>query len=375
VGRVILFLMLAGMGVQAQAATRVSVAQAEEILRLAQGLPDGKAAEKIAGLAMTERVSSARLGRWEAEFKGEQSRVALFAVADASAFLDLPVEEIPALVKPEAAARRAILVSAVGYVNTTIHKLPNFSALRTTTHFDNVPASQREYKKYFREQRSGYLGTAVVKMAPPAEAEPLRVGDWSSTVVAYRDGHEEVDARAGKAAAPVAGLTTSGEFGPILSIVVGDALKGEMFWDHWEHGESGVMAAFRYAVAKEQSHYTVVGADGKARFPAYHGQIAVDPKDGTILRVTLVSELDAPERAETAILVEYGPVTIGGSTYTCPVRGVAFSQVPNAVAEEYYGVADGKAQGAQVTIPPETFVNDVSFTEYHVFKADVRVVP
>jgi len=363
------------MGLMAQAATRVSSAQAEEVLRSAQGLPDGKAAEKIAGLALTERVSTARLVRWETEFKGEQSRTALLAMADASAFLDLPVEEIPALVKPEAAARRAILASAVGYVNTTIHKLPNFSARRTTTHFDNVPANQREYKQYLSARMDGFLETAVASVPPKAEAEPLRAGDTSSMVVAYRDGQEVADARARKAAPPMAGLTTSGEFGPILSIVVGDALKGEMFWDHWEQGASGAMAVFRYAVPKEQSHYTVLGADGKARFPAYHGQIAVDPKDGTILRVTVVSELDAAERAETAILVEYGPVAIGGATYTCPVRGVAFSQVPNAAAEAYYGVTNGKVRGAQVTIPPETFVNDVSFTEYHVFKADVRVVP
>lgn len=361
----------------ARAATPVTVAQAEEFLRSAHSLPDSKAAEKLASLEMVERVSSARLARWQADFPGPHTREVLLALADASAFLDLPASEIPDLKKPDPAARRDLLLRAVGYVNTTLHRLPNFSAVRTTTHFDNVPPDQRKFNKFLPERMDRNLETSIPN-TPAPHPEPLRDGDTSSVIVTYRDGREVVDARAGGSAKPAtqqSGLTTSGEFGPILSVVMGDAIRGEMFWDHWEQGINGPMAVFRYAVPARGSHYTVIAADGKPRLPAYHGQIAVEPATGTVLRLTVVSDFDPAERTETAILVEYAPVVIGSSSYTCPVKGVAFSRVPNFAAEDYFNVTNGKSKGAQPIIPPETFVNDISFTGYHLFKADLRIVP
>jgi hypothetical protein len=30
---------------------------------------------------------------------------------------------------------------------------------------------------------------------------------------------------------------------------------------------------------------------------------------------------------------------------------------------------------AEIKIPPQTFLNDISFTDYHVFRAEMRVLP
>ncbi len=62
-----------------------------------------------------------------------------------------------------------------------------------------------------------------------------------------------------------------------------------------------------------------------------------------------------------AILVEYAPVEIGNRTYDCPVHGVAFSKVPIAAAK-----------GDAVEI--QTQLNDVVFTNYHLFGSEARIV-
>jgi hypothetical protein len=220
----------------------------------------------------------------------------------------------------------------------------------------------------------------------PNGPQPLEITGTSSVLVTYREGHEVTDSQSGKIKEqkpPDTGLTTSGEFGPILSVVLGDAISGEMFWDHWEQSKDGPLAVFRYAVPQQRSHYTLVGLDGKPHLPAYHGQIAVDPKDGVILRLTLVSEQDPSARFESAILVEYGPVVIGNAPYICPIRGVAISRfpestVPATVKNDLAPVIASElawANAAEIKVPPQTFLNDVSFTDYHVFRAEVRVLP
>jgi hypothetical protein len=204
------------------------------------------------------------------------------------------------------------------------------------------------------------------------------MSNTSTVLVTYRDVHEIADSepeRGKKPQSPLFGFTTSGEFGPILSVVLGDAISGEMFWDHWEQGKDTPLAVFRYAVPRQKSHYTLVGLDGKPHLPAYHGQIAVDPKDGTIRRITLVSEPDPAASFESAILVEYGPVVIGNAPYICPIRGVAVSRFPESTTTLSPTHELAWSKPAEIKIPPQTFLNDISFTDYHVFRAEMRVLP
>jgi hypothetical protein len=78
-----------------------------------------------------------RLNRWEREFPGIRAREAFDLLANASAFLELPAEDIPNTPAPEQAEQRAIFQKAIAYVRNTIAKLPNFYATRETTHFDD----------------------------------------------------------------------------------------------------------------------------------------------------------------------------------------------------------------------------------------------
>jgi hypothetical protein len=101
-------------------------------------------------------------------------------------------------------------------------------------------------------------------------------------------------------------------------------------------------------------------------YPGYRGEIAIDPSTGAILRISLVSELPPPYQGMlTAILVEYAPVTIGEQSYICPVRGIAYIKIP---------VAHAAAPETGAAVEVQTQLNDVAFTQYHLFRSKARIV-
>jgi hypothetical protein len=58
-------------------------------------------------------------------------------------------------------------------------------------------------------------------------------------------------------------------------------------------------------------------------------------------------------------MVEYGPVEIGGKTYTCPIRSVSISLNYDAFART----------------PETNLLNDVTFADYHLFRPESRILP
>ncbi|MDE3187991.1 MAG: VWA domain-containing protein [Acidobacteriota bacterium] len=370
-----LLLLLAAIALPAMAAKRVTVEQLEQVLAAAHGKQDGKVAQQLINLELTERLSGARLARWEAALPGAESRRALVVLADMSAFLEPPAAEIPAAATPDVASQRKIMAMAVDYAVKTIRNLPNFIATQDTIHFEDTPSVQR--------------ADASITLYAPLHA----VGRYTSTIL-YRDGREVVDSGTKKdrkqgSAAP--SLATSGVFGPILGTVLVDAGQGKIVWSHWEQGAAGPVAVFSFAVPTKESHYQVEFccvpgnfSDGVFQeFSGYHGEIAVDPVSGAILRLTLKADLrpSAP-LATSDILVEYGPVEIGGTTYVCPVKSISVTRAPPAAPtlQNYRGSlldnngstgwsAEGKNRERL-----QTLLNDVVFEQYHVFRAEARVL-
>ncbi|MGB0082997.1 MAG: hypothetical protein WBP90_15840 [Terracidiphilus sp.] len=368
-----ILLFLAGSAWPALAARSVTVGQLEQLLDTLHGKSDGKVAQELSDLELTERVSPIRLAHWEKDFSGTRAHEALTKLADLAAFLDPPAGDVDPIDAPDSATQERMLELASEYVKSTITRLPNLIATRETTHFEDTPSMQMPIVS---------TPTMVGRMARSArEPEPLvssteykslHSTGSSSVTVTCRDGREvqDVEAQPGKnQSKPPKQLTTVGEFGPILEVVMSDALRGEVAWQRWELGASEPVAVFRYAVPEEQSNYLVeLSPEGKIKevYPGYHGEIAIDPATGAILRISLMSELPPPyETMRTAILVEYAPVTIGEQSYICPVRSVAFLKIP---------MPHGAAAQEGSAISVQTQVNDVAFTQYHLFRSKARIV-
>jgi VWFA-related protein len=336
------------------AARPVTVAQLMEVVHAAKGKRDGEVAGEIEHLQLTERLSSPEFAALSDELPGVKSRAALMGVVDTSVFLDPPKDEIPVRAAPDAGEQRRIASLAVEYLKNVIPKLPNFYARRFTRSFEGVT-----------QTHDANLHGEDTVLRP--------TGEFKATVL-YRDGKEVARAEG----AEEQRLITRGTFGPILSTVILDAAHSSTDWARWEQSPNGPIAVLRFRVPMEKSHYQVSfpsamagGGQISLMVPtAYHGEIGIDPKSGTILRLVLEADPELGSSMHRAdIMVEYGAVGIGGKLYTCPVRGVSIS-VGDMPRPTRVSVAAGGPEMSEVTR-----LDDVVFSDYHVFRSEMRIVP
>jgi hypothetical protein len=358
---VAMFLLVAGTMPFALGAKRVTVAQLQQEIAALQGESDAKAAQQLADVQLIERLSDAKLAQLQAEVPGSNSRQAVLVLADTSAFLNLPLAEVPHTPAPDLADQQRILTRTIHYVARTVRQLPNFSAWRVTTRFEDVSPDSTQGE---RPQLSyGY--------------KPFhRVGTFNVPVL-FRDGREiiGVAAKSKRNEPALSGLTT-GEFGPILFTVLLDIAHNTIKWDHWELNLDKTLAVFAFSVPREQSHYQ---AGSSSQFSGYHGEIAVDPVDGAVYRIVVQADLKPTDPISRAdILVEYGPVEIGGRPYISPMRSVAIlvdNTVPTLTTQNFPTQRISPTINGE-SLPPhtETQLDDVAFTQYHLFRAESRII-
>jgi hypothetical protein len=342
------------------AARRVTVVQLEQVLALARGESDAEVARRLSDVELTERLSEAKLSSWTASLSGKKrARQALAALADASAFLDPPRAEVPADVPPDTGAQRSMISLAVDYLNNTITKLPNFYATRTTVRYE-------ETAQYFDART-------------PVDYQPLHAAASSKATVLYSNGKEVVDssgAKGKKRKAADGYLLTYGVFGPLLGAVT-DAIATGLTWNRWEQGADERHAVFVYQIPAEKSRYQVGACclpdgDGTSPFEetvGYHGEIAIDPTSGAILRLELVADLKSTTPlVRSDIMIEYGPVEIGGKTYICPVRSVSISRGRSVISVTEWD------ESFRTYGPYTTMLNGVAFEQYHMFRAKSRML-
>lgn len=333
---------------------------------------DGKTAQSLGDVELTERLSEATLQKWKTEIGiGPHTAQALRLLGDQCALLIPPASELPNNPAPSTEEIQAMFRAAVHYVATTLHRLPNFIATRETQRFENIPSTI---------SHSG--GT------PPHS--DLHAAGRTQQELTYRDG-EELDMRKvasdvahGKPDALPPWLVSRGEFGAILAVVLRDATKGKIAWRRWEQTPMGLAAVFHFQVTAQSSHYAVdyccvyspetrplAGADLKSGSlqnayhdtPAYHGDLFIDPASGAVLRLTVESELKPTDPIQRSMIaVEYGWVEIGGEDYICPTHSIAVSQG--------WALLDGETSMRTILR-----VNETSFTRYHRFGSTASIVP
>jgi hypothetical protein len=275
-----------------------------------------------------------------------------------SAFLDPPQAELPERAAPNAEDDLTMMSAARSFVATTLTQLPDFLATRITRSFDNSSAAAAQLRPFpYEWQLMGNL----------------------SQEITYRGGKETVLAITSKKyesneAETEPGLTSQGEFGPILATVLGDASSGTVTWSHWETTATGLAAVFHYQVPTSSSHYSVdfccvrdylpdtFRGNSYHGTPAYHGSLSVDPDTGAILHVTFEAELDpSGPIMRSVVSVDYGRVDIGGATYICPLQSIAISSARSYLPKE----------DRDTTV---LRLNEVVFTNYHRFGTTIRVL-
>lgn len=336
---------------------RVTVQQLQQFLedQQAEHVSDSDLAQKLAGAELSEQLTEFKLNRLKSELKlGEETTTELNLLADLSAFLEPPAADSPAKEPPDAAAQKEIIRAAQNFAVVTLKRLPDFLATRTTHSFEDRP---------------------IAVGGRPAQSGMHPVGAQVQEV-AYRNGMElsrELSAAqsTGDARkAPLPGMSSAGEYGPALTIVLDDSAHGTIAWSHWEQTSAGMTAVFRYEVPKQDSHYQVdycCAKDVDTRElesyhgkPAYSGSISIDPVTGDVLRLTIEAEIDEFDPAlKLGFLVSYGEVEVEGKKLICPMR--------SAVTLRSTWVE-------QKRVRREIRVNDVAFTAYRRFGSTARIV-
>jgi len=364
---------------------RVTVDQLEKLLHEVRDHADTDIADRLGRLELAQRLTSERYDRLRQLLPGKSSADALRALYDLSAFADLPPTDVAHGATPDAKQQGDILRSAVQFVAAATHKMPDLFAARQLARFEDIEVVRG------------------VVQPPSTEVKPLVMVDQSSGTVQFREGREVVETESKGVRQPLSemGLDTWGTFGPILEMVMKDVLNSKIGWSHWENGPTGALAVFRYAVPQDASHYAVhfccyLADDGSASSfaakPGYHGELAIDPASGAVLRLVLMADLK-PRAAQpdqqsrnpvlrSDVLMEYGAVDIRGKKYVCPQRSVSAmtswtlgSQGP---VKENMSKAEG-AKAAKKALALMEFsrvnaINEASFIEYHVFRSDMRIV-
>jgi hypothetical protein len=360
----------------ARAAKPVTVEQLEHTLADAHGKKDQDLAKLLGGLELSERLNSERMAKMQADLPGDKSRLALLALADASAFLQLPAAEIPAKTPPDAGTQRLILSRAAENLVASIHKLPDFFARQTTNRFHDLKVS--------------FLSPASDPII--LEHQAFQLLDSFSNTIYYRNGHEEEETIAkhpGIKPRPRNGLVNWGVFGQLQRIVVTDIYKGKMEWSHWELRATGPVAVFHYAIPKENSNYVInyccIGLPDEPwhdfqSIPPFHGEIAIDPGSGAVYRLVLITDLEPSDPIfQAEIMVEYEPVEIGGKTYICPRKSVTITSAitPIRGMNGCWGIpgATSDCSPPHILRPKETAINDTEYDSYHVFRSEMRILP
>ncbi|HTX76589.1 MAG TPA: VWA domain-containing protein [Terracidiphilus sp.] len=344
------------------ATEQVTVAQLEQ--RLARKQSDREVASGLAGLQMTERIGTPRLEEWLKHMPGERSRQALTALADASSFLPPPGDEVLSTPAPDLAAQRAMLSRVAEFLVKQVPRLPNFYAQRTTIQFGEPLPKAGETWKTAQSDRKLYFERNTAER------------------IFFEDGKETTDQRKMKVKQSFLEdkLETTGTFGPILVLAFKAAAApgGVLAWSRWEKGQNGPVAVFQYTSPPKTYAYDVgfccqaidEGMIAFRRDVPFHGEFAVDPDTGHILRLTVQADL-APRLPlqNSSILVEYGPVDMGGQTYFCPVHSVSMSRQRRLWAIDEWGMT------FKIYGPFKTVLNDVTFDHYHLFRSETTILP
>lgn len=403
--RLILLGFVAVMILPAGATRRVTVAQLVETLAAAaaEHRADAEVARQLGNMELSQRLTKITLDRIAGELAPQpRTALAIQLLADQSAFLDPPPDELPATGQPDAAEQKRLLDSARGYVLQTLTRLPNFFATRTTNRFDDTPR-------------------IVAKGDWPVH-DGLHLVGTASRQITFRDGKEleeptieNAAAQSAPKAAQETGLRTWGEFGPELGVVLTDTTKGTVTWSHWERTSAGLAAVFHYLVPRAASHYTVdyccvvdeqfaerrpltygnrtqyagqtqnlnksITTGSFRDTPGYHGSLSIDPATGAVLRITLDAELKkGSPLLRAASVVQYGEVRIGDQGYICPIRSLAVSmtEFPPGVDAQRASTGGSNPNWTSAVVSgvpsPVLLVNETSFTQYHRLGSTMRVL-
>jgi hypothetical protein len=102
----------------------------------------------------------------------------------------------------------------------------------------------------------------------------------------------------------------------------------------------------------------------------FHGEIAMDPSSGAILRLTIQADLEwRLPLDQSDVVVEYRPEVKDTKTFICPSRSVSISRHRRTMILDEWG------ELLKVYAPFETLLNEMRFEKYRIFGTTTTILP
>jgi hypothetical protein len=195
---------------------------------------------------------------------------------------------------------------------------------------DKLLASVHEYVNKYASNLPNFICDQVTRESEAAlDLKHWNKGDTVIAKLSFHDGHEErtvetVNGRKVKAGASPRPLraTTEGEFGTLLTEVLGEKSEAFFKWNRWDSVANRRVVVFDFTVDKERSTMTLRAGGKGGAVVGYDGSIYADPETGAVWRIAYAAK-DVPPQIETRSLsttVDYAETQIGAKTYLLPVN-------------------------------------------------------
>ena len=200
---------------------------------------------------------------------------------------------------PSAAEQDRLLVAMHQYAAQYVSNLPNFLCTQVTRQLDAGKKSDHWHK-----------------------------GDTIVSKLSYNQGREERKLALVNGKPIVPGrkpwhtpLVTEGEFGILLSRVLGPDSEASFIWSGWETLRGKRLAVFNYSVDKQHSTLTLRLSDLAKAIVPYSGSVYADPATGAVWRITDTASEIPPElqTREISTTIDYSEIPIGGVSYLLPL--------------------------------------------------------
>jgi hypothetical protein len=202
----------------------------------------------------------------------------------------------------------------------------------TSAEQDELIASMHRYAEQYVSNLPNFLCVQVTRqLEAGVKSERWHKGDTLVYKLSFNQGNERrsLDLVNGKPADPTkrhwnTPLVTEGEFGLLLSRVLGPDSEASFTWHGWETLRGRRVAVFDYSVDKEHSTLSLSLSDLAKAIVPYRGSVFADPATGAVWRITDdASEIPlALMTREISTTIDYDEKTIGDKTYLLPVEAV-----------------------------------------------------
>lgn len=326
---------------------------------------DADIAAALKQIDLTEQLNRSTMNAMASDIPGPLSTEQIYILEARSAVLAPPPSEIPTTPALDAAAQKALLDKAAGYLTATYGKQPSLTATKSTDRFQNnlraVPASSGMHSS----AQDVSVGSAIAN-----SDQFVRFIGSTDSQVELQNGVERASDTKDKTPWGRNGQIALEGQGPVLATVFAEAQSlGSINWLRWELVNGKPAAVFSFEVPRKKSHYAVnyccfpdVDQTGTVKFSGpqlgpggpgpgpvkgnlqfntdwknfkatvgYHGEIFVDPDSGIIVRLITMAEFkttDVVQQEDQRF--DYHPVTVGGKLLVLPIKNFIITEVvPN----------------------------------------------